>query len=42
MVDNVVIALEAIIDEFGIARGADFEIFTRPDRITDGVESDVA
>ena len=26
----------------GIARGADFEIFTRPDRITDGVESDVA
>jgi len=26
----------------GIARGADFEVFTRPDRITHGVESDVA
>ncbi|MDP2121512.1 MAG: formate dehydrogenase accessory sulfurtransferase FdhD [Hoeflea sp.] len=26
----------------GIARGADFEIFTRPNRITHGVESDVA
>jgi FdhD protein len=26
----------------GIARGADFEIFTRPDRIDQGVESDVA
>ncbi|MCC0035657.1 MAG: formate dehydrogenase accessory sulfurtransferase FdhD [Hoeflea sp.] len=26
----------------GIARGADFDIFTRPDRIRQGVESDVA
>ena len=26
----------------GIARGSDFEIFTRPDRIDQGVESDVA
>jgi len=26
----------------GIARGADFEVFTRPDRITHGVKSDVA
>lgn len=26
----------------GIARGADFEIFTRPDRIAQGVQSDVA
>jgi FdhD protein len=25
-----------------VARGADFEVFTRPSRITQGVESDVA
>jgi FdhD protein len=26
----------------GLARGADFEIFTRPDRIVQGAQSDVA